>query len=153
MKCCNFCEYSTKDSSNFKRHNRAKHSKSTISAYEEDSDIKSDLKSRLPMPLSSESFGNSKKYVGGLVDVRLEENFKLFVSGPSRCGKTVFVSNLIENIGLIAKKPPTFVIYVYKVWQDKYDEMESLGVNFIQDNINVVNEIKGAAQGKPILVI
>ena len=28
-------------------------------------------------------------------DIRLKENFKLFISGPSRCGKTVFVSNLL----------------------------------------------------------
>ena len=31
-------------------------------------------------------------------DIRLKENFKLFISGPSRCGKTVFVSKLLENI-------------------------------------------------------
>ena len=28
----------------------------------------------------------------GVFDIRLKENFKLFVSGPSRCGKTVFVA-------------------------------------------------------------
>ena len=31
-------------------------------------------------------------------DIRLNENFKVFISGPSRCGKTVFVSNLLERI-------------------------------------------------------
>ena len=30
-------------------------------------------------------------------DIRLKENFKVFISGPSRCGKTVFVSNLLEK--------------------------------------------------------
>ena len=30
----------------------------------------------------------------GAFDIRLKENFKLFISGPSRCGKTVFVSKL-----------------------------------------------------------
>ena len=63
-------------------------------------------------------------------DIRLKENFKIFISGPSRCGKTVFVSNLLERINEFAKVPPTNVIYVYKVWQSKYDEMLSLGVNF-----------------------
>ena len=33
-------------------------------------------------------------------DIQLEQNFKLFVSGPSRCGKTVFISKLILNIQL-----------------------------------------------------
>ena len=36
--------------------------------------------------------------VHGVFDIRLKENFKLFVTGPSRCGKTVFVAKLLENI-------------------------------------------------------
>ena len=40
---------------------------------------------------------NEKSY-----DVRLKENFKLFVTGPSRCGKTVFVAKLLENIHAFA---------------------------------------------------
>ena len=30
-------------------------------------------------------------------DVTLKENFKLFVTGPSRCGKTVFIAKLLEK--------------------------------------------------------
>merc|ERR1712082_320246 len=89
----------------------------------------------------------------GVFDIRLKENFKLFVSGPSRCGKTVFVAKLIENIQSFAKQPPTSIIYVYKVWQDKYDEMESLGVNFMKDSENIIDNIKSAAKGQPVLVI
>merc|ERR1711954_314656 len=86
-------------------------------------------------------------------DIRLKENFKLFVSGPSRCGKTVFVAKLIEHIQSFAKQPRTSIIYVYKVWQDKYDEMESLGVNFMKDSGNIIDYIKSAAKGQPVLVI
>ena len=43
-------------------------------------------------------------------DIRLKENFKLFILGPSRCGKTVFVSKLLENIQTFAKIPPTNVL-------------------------------------------
>ena len=64
----------------------------------------------------------------GAFDIRLKENLKLFISGPSRCGKTVFVSKLLENIHSFAKLRPTNVIYVYKVWQQKYDEIWSLGI-------------------------
>ena len=72
------------------------------------------------MPAIVGSQGN-EKYAssnGGIqnFDIRLKENFKLFVSGPSRCGKTVFVSKLIENIQLFAKQPPRSIIYVYKIW-------------------------------------
>lgn len=86
-------------------------------------------------------------------DIRLKENFKLFISGPSRCGKTVFVSKLIENIHTFAKLQPTYLIYVYKVWQPKFDEIRSLGVNFMEDNDNIVNDIKSTVSGQPMLVI
>ena len=45
-------------------------------------------------------------------DIRLKENFKLFVLGPSRCGKTVFVSKLPENIHIFDKLPTRTVIYL-----------------------------------------
>ena len=86
-------------------------------------------------------------------DIRLKENFKVFISGPSRCGKTVFVSNLLERINEFAKMPPTRVIYVYKVWQPKYDEMLSLGVNFKVGHDNIVDAIKSNVSGEPILII
>ena len=52
------------------------------------------------------------------------------------------MAKLIENIHKFAKQPPTLILYVYKVWQDKYDEMESLGVNFIEDNENIIENMK-----------
>merc|ERR1711954_560825 len=107
-----------------------------------------------PMP-NKNHFGSGYNVdnIHGVFDVRLKENFKLFLSGPSRCGKTVFVAKLIENIQSFAMQPPTSIIYVYKVWQDKYDEMESLGVNFMEDSENIIDNIKFAAMGQPVLVI
>ena len=90
---------------------------------------------------------------GRFIDIRLKENFKLFISGPSRCGKTVFVAKLIENIQSFAKQAPTLILYVYKVWQDKYDEMGMMGINFMKDNENIVDQIKSSAKGYAILVI
>ena len=90
------------------------------------------------------NYGQSHKHVYNELenfDIRLKENFKLFVSGPSRCGKTVFVSKLLENIQAFSKQAPSSIIYVYKVWQDKYDEMGMMGINFIQDNENIVDRI------------
>ena len=86
-------------------------------------------------------------------DMRLKENFKLFISGPSRCGKTFFVSDLIENIEGFSKQPPSTIIYVYKVWQTKFDEMQSIVHIFIADNENIVNQLKQMAVGQPIFVI
>merc|ERR1711954_322612 len=96
---------------------------------------------------------NISSNMDGKFDIRLKENFKMFVSGPSRCGKTVFVSKLLENIHAFAKIPPAKVLYIYKVWQPKYDEIMSLGVNFIKDSDEIVNDIKSSVSGQPMLVI
>ena len=42
---------------------------------------------------------------------------------------------------------------MYKVWQPKYDEMMSLGVNFKVDHDNFVNYVKSNVSGEPILII
>ena len=101
---------------------------------------------------SNEEFGMSEgsreKY-----DIRLKENFKLFVSGPSRCGKTYFVSDIIENIRGFAKQPPSNIIYVYTVWQTKFDEMRSMIDYFVQDDGDITEKIKKMANGKPTLVV
>ena len=86
-------------------------------------------------------------------DIRLKENFKLFISGPSRCGKTFFVADLLENIKTFAKEPPKKIIYVYKVWQSKFDEMRSLVHVFLEDCESIVAKIQERTTGQPMLVI
>ena len=88
-----------------------------------------------------------------MIDIRLKENFKLFISGPSRCGKTFFVSELLENIDTFTKEPPETIIYVYKVWQSKFDEMKTVVHSFMEDNENVIQKIKDIAQGQRIFII
>ena len=88
-----------------------------------------------------------------MIDIRLKENFKLFISGPSRCGKTFFVSELLENIDTITKEPPETIIYVYKVWQSKFDEMKNVVHIFMEDSKKVIQNIKDVAQGQGIFVI
>ena len=86
-------------------------------------------------------------------DIRLKENFKIFISGPSRCGKTFFVSDLLENIEEFSKRPPQTIIYIYTVWQTKFDEMRSVVDVFIQDNENMINQIQNSVRGQPAFVI
>ena len=59
----------------------------------------------------------------GVYEIRLKENFKMFVTGPSRCGKTFFVCDMLQNTNSFCKTPPVLVIYVYKAWQEKFEEM------------------------------
>ena len=68
----------------------------------------------------------TSKNIKKMYDIRLKENFKLFLSEPSRCCKIFFVADLLHNLHTVTKDPPCFVIYVYKTWQCKLDEMEYL---------------------------
>ena len=130
---CQYCTYSTNWPFNLRRHEKAMHKEGELKEI------------YINNTLSSTNHD--------IYDVRLKENFKVFISGPSRCGKTVFVSKLLERINEFAKVPPTNVVYVYKVWQSKYDEMLSLGVNFKVDHDNIVNDIKSSVSGEPMLII
>ena len=60
---------------------------------------------------------------------------------------------MLQNIQTFAKQPPSFIIYIYKVWQSKFDEMKSLVHVFLQDDENIVSKIKEYANGNPILVV
>merc|ERR1711954_466327 len=111
---------------------------------------------RLASPIPNKNhfgIGYNVDNIHGVFDIRLKENIKLFVTGPSRCGKTVYVSKLLENIHNFSKLSPTKVLYIYKVWQPKYDEIMSLGVNFMEDNDNVVNNIKSNFNQESMIVI
>ena len=153
MHKCQVCSYSTKWSSNLRKHERAKHneyefnkkyfkntiysnnSRSQEDGMYNDGELNQNYNNNTLYSNNSRSQekvmyndGELKEpYIDNTVystnnevyDLRLKENFKVFISGPSRCGKTVFVFNLLERIKEFAKVPPTNVIYVYKVWQSK----------------------------------
>ena len=142
MFSCGMCDYTSKRMYDVRRHKNAVHGHDKIKSKHLEEEYHSKVYE------NCHGFDTKRSF-----DIRLKENFKLFVSGPSRCGKTVFVAKLIENIQSFAKQPPTLILYVYKVWQDKYEEMESFGVNFMKDSENIIDNIKSAAQGKPILVV
>ena len=156
MHNCPHCTYSSNRGRNVRRHIEAKHNVQRIPApggrvsqpqlrgYTENS-----------QNVESVKYPGQESYDSQLVsyDIRLKENFKLFVSGPSRCGKTFFVADMLQNIQTFAKQPPSLIIYIYKVWQSKFDEMKSLVHVFLEDEENIVNKIKEYANGNPILVV
>ena len=160
MHKCQVCSYSTEWSSNLRKHERAKHNEYEFNKkYFKNTIYSNNSRSQEDGMYNdgelNQNYNNNTLYSMNqdVYDIRLKENFKLFISGPSRCGKTVFVSNLLERINEYAKVPPTKVIYIYKVWQSKYDEMLSLGVNFKEDHNNIVNDIKSSVSGEPTLII
>ena len=68
---CRDCAYSTNRSYDLRRHEKAKHKECELKEIYIDSTLSSTIHDTY--------------------DVRLKDNFKVFISGPSRCGKTVFV--------------------------------------------------------------
>lgn len=51
--------------------------------------------------------------------------------------------DIIKNIETFAVSPPQKVVYFYKEWQDKFDVMKtSMGVEFIEDNDNIIEFVK-----------
>ena len=103
----------------------------------------SNKKKKMPIIIHDDS---SQKF-----DLRLKENFKLFVSGPSRSGKTVFVKELIKNLDIFAKAPPKIITLIYKVDQPIYHKM---GVDLlVQDGLNLKQHLLQIAQGCSMLCI
>ena len=84
-------------------------------------------------------------------DVRLKENFKLFISGPSRSGKTVFVQKLIENMNIFSRSPPKIITLVYKVFQPIYYDMNI--DHLVLDGDNLKERLINIANGEPMLII
>ena len=95
---CQNCDYVSNWSSNLRRHEKAKHNG----------------ENGLSSPMANNKhFGSGYNVdnISGVFDIRLKENFKLFVTGPSRCGKTVFVAKLLENIHAFSKLPTVNISY------------------------------------------
>ena len=84
-------------------------------------------------------------------DVRLKENFKLFIAGPSGAGKTWFVRELMKNLDIFAKAPPKILTLVYKVYQPIYKDMGLDHV--IEDGPHLKERLFEIAMGRPMLVI
>ena len=68
------------------------------------------------------------------MDLRLKLPFTMLVSGPTSCGKTTFVSNLLKNRNEIYNKTPGKIYWFYKVAQPMFQQMLAKGIvhEFIQ---------------------
>ena len=56
----------------------------------------------------------------------------MVVSGPSNCGKTVFVKSVIENASRLISQQIVNVVYIYSCWQSLYDQLLRLrDINFV----------------------
>ena len=60
--------------------------------------------------------------------LQLKCPFTMMVSGPSNCGKSTFVKNLLLRKGELYNIRPGKVIWYYRLYQNLYDQMLQLGV-------------------------
>ena len=85
MFSCKYCTYTSNWSCNLHKHEKAMHK----------NEIAQDFgyqNSNVGVPPQQDQAESLKfSFSCKIIDICLKENFKLFVSGPSRCGKTVFV--------------------------------------------------------------
>lgn len=64
-------------------------------------------------------------------------SFSAIIAAPSRGGKTTFIKKLIKHKDTLIKPNPNKVIYCYTVWQEQYNELENIGVEFHRGMIDV----------------
>ena len=93
---------------------------------------------------------NSIEEKEGPFDLRLIEDFKIFCQGPSRSGKSTWVSNLLKHLHQFAKKIPEVIIYVFAEWQEKLDDLqtEKLVDYFIQGNEQIEEQLNKFTKNK-----
>ena len=80
----------------------------------------------------------------GPFNLQLIENFKISIFGPSRSGKTNFLSDILKNLDFITREKPTNVIYIFTIWQDKLKELKEQGLVdwFLEGNSNIDIELR-----------
>ena len=113
-------------------------------------DIREDSTSKKFKPghivLSSGTSGliENEQVLEGPFNLQLIENFKIAIFGPSRSGKTKFLSDLLENLDEISKDKPTDVIYIFSAWQQKLTDLKTNGLvtTFLEGNSDIESELK-----------
>ena len=64
--------------------------------------------------------------------------FTCILSGPTMCGKTSLLKNILLHKNILIKPQPQRIIYCYKAWQPAYDEFKNeLEIEFNEGVLNI----------------
>jgi hypothetical protein len=66
------------------------------------------------------------------IDMRLKCPFSMIVCGPSNCGKTTWVVNLLRKHSDLFNQKNEEIVWFYKVWQDAYIQNSDIITRFEQ---------------------
>ena len=145
---CQFCQYSSKKRYNVTRHETSKHGQTKTQELRVQKRSMGTPSKRPVIIPSNKGYDLAQM---DSFDVRLKENFKIFISGPSGSGKTYFITDLLKNLDIFATNPPKLIIYVYRVWQPKYEEMSV--DYFIEDGVDLMEKIKSYSKDQHALIV
>ena len=118
---CKYCDFRSDQKHVVKRHTNSKHEKNK----------KKGTVIQLTEPVIDGGDGNAEENDPSekiAYNIQLEPNFKMFISGPSSSGKTHFTGQLLANLSNITKSTPTKIVYVFKRWQEKLQELKDLNL-------------------------
>ena len=77
----------------------------------------------------------------------------MMVAGPTQCGKTHWVHNLLKNKDLYFSRPISSILYCYGVYQDLYDEMTDIGNIQFHDGVPSLETLTDIHDGDFHLII
>ncbi len=87
---------------------------------------------------------DSKKVLG----IFSKHPFNCIISGPTSCGKTLLLAEILKFKDSLIDKAPTDVVYCYKSWQPTYDKikMQNQHIQFHEGipEVNVMRNIRDA---------
>jgi hypothetical protein len=74
------------------------------------------------------------------MDLRFKNPFTMIVAGPSSCGKSYFVRNLLLHVNKLCDIQYNKIYWCYSVWQPLYDELKAIeNIVFIEGLIEMEN--------------
>ena len=87
-------------------------------------------------------------------NILLEPYFKIFVSGPSKSGKTHFIAELLMNLTKFSARPSQKIIYVFQHWQSKLAEIKQLNLVdiFIEGGDELKRRLKEFISGECLII-
>lgn len=86
------------------------------------------------------------------MDLRLKCPFSMIVCGPSNCGKTTWVVELLRKRKEVFNKESDNVIWFYKVWQDSYERNKDI-VNHFEQGMCTMEWLETNAKPNTTIVI
>ena len=66
------------------------------------------------------------------MDPRWKHPFTCVIAGPTSCGKTIFVSRLLQHAGDMITPPPQKIVWLYGEWQRAYADLKLANLQFVE---------------------